>query len=186
MAKVMAVSDAIKTYIKDGATITFGGVIGSAHPEEVSLTIEQEFLENGSPNNLTLLYAAGMGDSKEKGLNHLGHEAMRKSRLQRLQFPSPLIEEVFTFQQSIKEHALKFPKDEFDPKDFVSEPLENEHFDVEVSKELFDIAKKKNPFYLEDEDSLRYIDDNDTLTLNCNGKSLTFLVKEIDRSIKTG
>ncbi len=76
MAKVMAVSDAVKTYIKDGATITFGGFIGSAHPEEVSLTIEQEFLENGSPNNLTLLYAAGMGDSKEKGLNHLGHEGL--------------------------------------------------------------------------------------------------------------
>ena len=76
MAKVMAVSDAVKTYIKDGATITFGGFIGSAHPEEVSLTIEQEFLEKGSPNNLTLLYAAGMGDSKEKGLNHLGHEGL--------------------------------------------------------------------------------------------------------------
>ena len=76
MAKVMAASDAVKAYIKDGATITFGGFIGSAHPEEVSLTIEQEFLANGSPNNLTLLYAAGMGDSKEKGLNHLGHEGL--------------------------------------------------------------------------------------------------------------
>ena len=76
MAKVMAVSDAIRTYIKDGATITFGGFIGSAHPEEISLTIEQEFLATGSPNNLTLLYAAGMGDSKEKGLNHLGHEGL--------------------------------------------------------------------------------------------------------------
>jgi len=50
--------------------------IGSAHPEEVSLTIEQEFLATGSPNNLTLLYCAGMGDSKEKGLNHLGHEGL--------------------------------------------------------------------------------------------------------------
>ncbi len=76
MAKVMTVSDAVRTYIKDGATITFGGFIGSAHPEEVSLAIEQEFLESGSPNNLTLLYAAGMGDSKEKGLNHLGHEGL--------------------------------------------------------------------------------------------------------------
>ena len=56
MAKVMTVTEAVKTYIKDGSTITFGGFIGSAHPEEVSLTIEQEFLENGSPNNLTLLY----------------------------------------------------------------------------------------------------------------------------------
>lgn len=76
MAKVMGVSDAVREYIKDGATITFGGFIGSAHPEEVSLTIEQEFLTTGSPNNLTLLYCAGMGDGKEKGLNHLGHEGL--------------------------------------------------------------------------------------------------------------
>ena len=76
MAKIMAVSDAVKEYIKNGSTITFGGFIGSAHPEEVSLTIEQEFLNNGSPNNLTLLYCAGMGDGKEKGLNHLGHEGL--------------------------------------------------------------------------------------------------------------
>ena len=76
MAKVMTVSEAVKAYIKDGMTITFGGFIGSAHPEEVSLTIEQEFLATGSPNNLTLLYCAGMGDSNEKGLNHLGHEGL--------------------------------------------------------------------------------------------------------------
>lgn len=76
MAKVMTASQVVKTYIKDGATITFGGFIGAAHPEEISATIEQEFLATGSPNNLTLLYAAGMGDSKEKGLNHLGHEGL--------------------------------------------------------------------------------------------------------------
>jgi len=76
MVKVMTASEAVKEYIKDGATITFGGFIGSAHPEEISLTIEQEFLETGKPNNLTLLYCAGMGDGKEKGLNHLGHEGL--------------------------------------------------------------------------------------------------------------
>lgn len=76
MSKVMAVSDAVKQYIKDGATITFGGFIGSSHPEEVSLAIEQEFLATGNPKNLTLLYCAGMGDGKEKGLNHLGHEGL--------------------------------------------------------------------------------------------------------------
>ena len=68
MAKVMSVSDAVREYIKDGSTITFGGFIGSAHPEEVSLAIENAFLETGHPANLSLLYCAGMGDSKEKGL----------------------------------------------------------------------------------------------------------------------
>ncbi len=44
-----------------------------AHPEEISATIEQEFLTTGSPNNLTLLYAAGMGDSKYRA-----HSLLRK------------------------------------------------------------------------------------------------------------
>lgn len=79
MAKVMTVLDAVKEFIKDGSTITFGGFIGSAHPEEVSLTIEQEFLGSGHPRDLTLLYCAGMGDGKEKGLNHLGHEGLVKT-----------------------------------------------------------------------------------------------------------
>ena len=49
MTEVMTVSDAVEAYIKDGSTITFGGFIGSAHPEEVSLTIEQKFLDTGHP-----------------------------------------------------------------------------------------------------------------------------------------
>ena len=76
MAKIMSVSEAVKTYIKDGSTVTFGGFVGSAHPEEVSLTIEEEFLSCGHPCNLTLLYCAGMGDGKDKGLNHFGHEGL--------------------------------------------------------------------------------------------------------------
>lgn len=76
MAKIMSVSDAVREYIKDGSTITFGGFIGSAHPEEVSVAIEEEFLASGHPADLTLLYCAGMGNSNDKGLNHLGHEGL--------------------------------------------------------------------------------------------------------------
>lgn len=80
--------------------------------------------------------------------------------------------------------GLKYPKKQFYEDDFVSEPLENEHFDVDVCEDLFEIAKKKNPFYLEDLSSLRYIDTNDTITLHCNNESLTFLVDDVDRNKK--
>ena len=76
MNKVMAVSEVIKKYIKDGATISFGGFIGAGHPEEITAAIEQEYLASGKPKNLTVLYAAGMGDGMEKGLNHLGVEGL--------------------------------------------------------------------------------------------------------------
>lgn len=90
----------------------------------------------------------------------------------------------YTFSESLRHSSLRFPSEEFNPYDFVCEPLENEHFDVGVSEELFNIAKTKNPFYLEDIESLRYIETNDTITLHYNEESLTFLVADIDRNKK--
>ena len=91
---------------------------------------------------------------------------------------------IYTFYQSIDDKYLKFPKNEFDAEDFVSEPILNEHFDVKVNEGLFNIAKKKNPFYLDDLAELRYLDTNDTITLHYQDESLTFLVSDIDRDKK--
>ena len=76
MAKIMCAEEAISTFVKDGDTVAFGGFVGSAHPEELSATIQQMYLEKGFPSNLTLIYAAGQGDGKERGLNHLGEEGL--------------------------------------------------------------------------------------------------------------
>ena len=75
MKKIMSSSDAI-ALIKNGDTVAIGGFIGCGHPEELTIKINKCFLEKGLPNNLTLVYAAGQGDSKEKGLNHLGEEGL--------------------------------------------------------------------------------------------------------------
>ncbi|VFQ46669.1 acyl CoA:acetate/3-ketoacid CoA transferase [Desulfoluna butyratoxydans] len=64
--------------IQNGDTIGFGGFVGIGFPEEFAVTLEERFTRTGAPSELTLVYAAGMGDGASKGLNHLGHKGMLK------------------------------------------------------------------------------------------------------------
>jgi propionate CoA-transferase len=81
--KIVTAREAVRL-IRDGDTVATGGFVGIGFAENIAVALEELFLERqqedphglGSPLNLSLFYAAGQGDGKERGLNHLGHDGL--------------------------------------------------------------------------------------------------------------
>ncbi len=73
--KVISGADAA-ALIKDGDVLTTSGFVGIGVPDALLAAVEERFLTTGQPKNLSLVFAAGQGDGKERGLNRLGHEGL--------------------------------------------------------------------------------------------------------------
>ncbi|QDR81836.1 acyl CoA:acetate/3-ketoacid CoA transferase [Sporomusa termitida] len=77
MAKVVTATEAAKL-VRNNVTVATSGFVGCANPEALTKALEERFITEGVPRNLTLVHCAGQGDGKDCGANHFGHENMVK------------------------------------------------------------------------------------------------------------
>lgn len=76
--KVVTFEQAVQ-YIKDGDTLVIGGSGGGhAVPEALIVALENRFLAEQSPQDLTLLHPVGIGDNISQGVGHLAHPGLVK------------------------------------------------------------------------------------------------------------
>ena len=75
--KVTSIAEAMAT-VQSGDTVCTSGFVGIGVPDALLKGLEERFLKTGEPRDLTLVFAAGQGDGKDRGLNALGHEGLLK------------------------------------------------------------------------------------------------------------
>ena len=75
MSKIVSAGDAI-ALVQSDDVLAIAGYGTNGVPEKLLASLESRFLSDQDPKNLTLMFAGGIGDGEDRGLNRLGHEGL--------------------------------------------------------------------------------------------------------------
>lgn len=112
--EIMTADQAVAT-ITDGAGVLFGGFVACVVPEELESALGKRFVETNSPQDLTVIYAAGQGDGIDRALNQIAHVGLVKKvigghwglvpKLQKLAIENKI--EAYNLPQGIISHLCR-------------------------------------------------------------------------------
>ena len=72
--KIVTPAEAVAV-IQTGDALCTSGFVGIGVPDALLVALEKRFLETGAPRDLTLLFAAGQGDGKDRPKRQSGSAA---------------------------------------------------------------------------------------------------------------
>jgi propionate CoA-transferase len=78
--KVVTAAEAVRL-IRDGDSVVVEGFVGQCFAEELTLALEERFLQSGTPRELSLVFTVAQGDRQGRGLDRLCHDGLIKGAL---------------------------------------------------------------------------------------------------------
>src|ERR1700747_731714 len=75
--KVISAPEAV-ALVRDGDTVVVEGFAGQCFAEELTLALEERFLQTRAPRDLTLAFTVAQGDRQGRGSDRLCHQGLLK------------------------------------------------------------------------------------------------------------